>query len=128
MRILVTGGLGFIGSNFILYALQSRYKFKITNIDACLPGSNIENVREAKTSRSYNYVRGNITNKKIIDKLVSRSDLVINFAAESHVDRSISDPLPFINSNIHGVYTILEAIRKYKKRLIQISKIGRAHV
>ncbi len=121
MKILVTGGLGFIGSNFILYALQSKYKFRITNIDACLPGSNMKNVREVKTNRNYNYVKGNITNKKTIEKLVSGSDVVINFAAESHVDRSISDPLPFINSNIHGVYTILEAVRKYKKKLIQIS-------
>jgi len=120
MRLLVTGGLGFIGSNFILRVLEKHPDFKITNIDACLPGSNPRNLPKLK-SQNYSYVKGNITNKKIVDKLISKSDIVINFAAESHVDRSISDPKPFIDSNIIGVYSILEAIRKHKKRLIQIS-------
>lgn len=66
-------------------------------------------------------MKGNIINKKIVDNLVSRTDVVINFAAESHVDRSISDPRPFIDSNIVGMYSILEAIKKHKKKLIQIS-------
>jgi dTDP-glucose 4,6-dehydratase len=120
MRLLVTGGLGFIGSNFILRVLEKYPNFKITNIDACLPGSNPRNLPKL-TTKNYSYVKGNITNKKTIEKLVSKSDIVINFAAESHVDRSILDPKPFIDSNIIGAYTILEAIRKYKKRLIQIS-------
>ncbi len=120
MRLLVTGGLGFIGSNFILRALEKYPDTKITNIDACLPGSNPKNLPKLK-SQNYSYVKGNITNKKLVDKLVSKSDIVVNFAAESHVDRSISDPKPFINSNILGAYTILEAIRKHKKRMIQIS-------
>lgn len=121
MKILVTGGHGFIGSNFILHVLERHPKFKITNIDACLPGSNIENLKQVKKNHNYEYVRGNITNKKLVEKIVSNTDVVINFAAESHVDRSIADPRPFIDSNIYGAYTLLEAIRKYKKRLIQIS-------
>lgn len=120
MRLLVTGGLGFIGSNFILRVLEKYPDTKITNIDACLPGSNPKNLPKLK-SQNYSYVKGNITNKKLVDKLVSKSDIVVNFAAESHVDRSISDPKPFINSNILGAYTILEAIREHKKRMIQIS-------
>ena len=120
MRLLVTGGLGFIGSNFILRALEKYPDFKITNIDAGLPGSNPKNLSTLK-NQNYSYVKGNITNKKIVDKLISKSDVVINFAAESHVDRSISDPKPFIDSNIIGVYTILEAIKKYEKKMIQIS-------
>jgi dTDP-glucose 4,6-dehydratase len=120
MKILVTGGLGFIGSNFILHTLEKYPDFKITNIDACLPGSNLKNIPKLNR-KNYSYVKGNITDKKIIDKLISKSDVVINFAAESHVDRSISNPRPFIDSNIIGVYTILEAIRKYKKKMIQIS-------
>lgn len=120
MKILVTGGLGFIGSNFILYALKNS-EFRLTNIDAGLPGSNIQNLKQAKNNSRYTYVKGNITNKKLVDKLVSNADAIINFAAESHVDRSISDPLPFIDSNIYGTYTLLEAIRKHKKKLIQIS-------
>ena len=134
MRFLITGGLGFIGSNFILNAFQKYPDSKITNIDACLPGSNIKNLTGLKNP-NYSYVKGNITNKTLVDKLVSNSDVIVNFAAESHVDRSIIDPRPFIDSNILGVYTILEAIRKYKKRLIQIStdevfgslKSGSAH-
>lgn len=120
MRLLVTGGLGFIGSNFILQILKKNPDFKITNIDACLSGSNLRNIPRLK-SQNYSYVKGNITDKKLVDRLISKSDIVINFAAESHVDRSISNPRPFIDSNIVGTYTILEAIKKYKKKLIQIS-------
>ena len=120
MRLLVTGGLGFIGSNFILHTLEKYPDFKITNIDAGLPGSNVKNLARLK-NKKYSYVKGNIINKKIVDNLVSRTDVVINFAAESHVDRSISDPRPFIDSNIVGMYSILEAIKKHKKKLIQIS-------
>ncbi len=120
-KILVTGGLGFIGSNFILFSLKNNSKIKITNVDACLTGSNKKNLRELKNSKQYNFVKSNINNQKIMNKLVSKNDIVINFAAESHVDRSISNPKPFIDSNINGTYTILEAIRKYDKKLIQIS-------
>src|SRR3989338_5595752 len=120
MRLLVTGGLGFIGSNFILHTLEKYPDFKITNIDAGLSGSNVKNLAGLK-NKKYSYVKGNIINKKIVDNLVSRTDVIINFAAESHVDRSISDPKPFIDSNIYGTYVLLEAIRKYKKKLIQIS-------
>ena len=120
MNILVTGGLGFIGSNFILRILEKYPKYRITNVDACLEGSNPKNLLGIK-NQNYKFVRGNITNKSLMVKLVSESDVVFNFAAESHVDRSISDPRPFIDSNIIGVYTILEVIRKQKKKLIQIS-------
>ncbi|WP_320416632.1 dTDP-glucose 4,6-dehydratase [Candidatus Nitrosotenuis chungbukensis] len=120
MRVLVTGGLGFIGSNFILRIIDKYSDFSIINLDACLPGSNKQNLNELKI-KNYSYVKGNITNKKLVERLVSRVDVVINFAAESHVDRSIVNPRPFIDSNIIGIYTILEAIRKHKKKLIQIS-------
>ena len=121
MNILVTGGLGFIGSNFILFTLKNYPKIKITNVDACLTGSNLMNLDEIKKSKKYKFVKSNINNQKIINQLVSKNDLIVNFAAESHVDRSISNPKPFINSNINGTHTILESIRKYDKKLIQIS-------
>lgn len=121
MKILVTGGLGFIGSNFILGTIKNHPEFKIINIDAELPGSNKQNLVDLKNNKNYEYIKGNITNKKLIDKLVSKVDAIFNFAAESHVDRSISDPKPFIDSNILGVYSILEVVRKYRKKLIQIS-------
>ncbi len=121
MNILVTGGLGFIGSNFILFSLKNDSKIKITNIDACLTGSNKKNLTDLKNSKRYKFVKANINNQKKINEIVSKNDIVVNFAAESHVDRSISNPKPFIDSNINGVYSILEAIRKYDKRLVQIS-------
>ncbi len=121
MKILVTGGLGFIGSNFIIKILNEYPKYKITNIDGLLPGSNLDNLQEINKNKNYKFIKGNIQNQKLVDKLVSKNDIVINFAAESHVDRSITNPKPFIDSNIIGAYTILESVRKLKKKLIQIS-------
>ena len=121
MKILVTGGLGFIGSNFILYVLKNYDDFKIINVDAELLGSNHENLTEVKNMPNYEFVKGNITNRKLMEDLISRSDAVINFAAESHVDRSIADADPFLKSNIRGTYTILDIIRNQKKRFVHIS-------
>lgn len=121
MRVVVTGGLGFIGSNFILQFLKRFPKSHIINIDAKLKGSNSRNLDEMKKSSNYCFVYGNIANKKLVDSQISKSDVVFNFAAESHVDRSILFPEPFIHSNIVGVFNILESVRKYKKKLIQIS-------
>lgn len=121
MKLLATGGLGFIGSNFILDALKKYPKFKIINLDAELPGSNKDNLRELGNNKNYEFIKGNINNRNLLEKIIPKVDVVINFAAESHVDRSISDPKPFIDSNILGVYTILEVIRKHKKKFIQIS-------
>ena len=120
MNILVTGGLGFIGSNFILYLSKMYPDYKITNLDACLLGSNVQNLAILE-NKKYRFVKGNITDSYLTQKLVSKSDIVVNFAAESHVDRSIHDPKPFIDSNIIGAYTILEAVRKFDKKLIHVS-------
>lgn len=121
MKILVTGGLGFIGSNFIFEILRKYPNYKIVNIDAKFLGSNSQNLDFIKNKKNYKFVHGNITNQKLMDELISHTDVVFNFAAESHVDRSITNPKPFMDSNFMGVYTILESIRKYKKKLIQIS-------
>lgn len=120
MKILVTGGLGFIGSNFILHVQKLYPNIKITNIDAKLAGSNRANLSEIKKNK-YKFVYGNIINQNLVNKLVASSDAVLNFAAESHVDRSIKNPKLFIDSNIYGMYSLLEATRRYKKKLIQIS-------
>jgi len=121
MKLLVTGGLGFIGSNFILHALQNYDDFKIVNIDAELHGSNHFNLNEIQDSKNYRFVKGNINNSDLMNKLISDCDVIVNFAAESHVDRSIADAKPFIESNIIGVNTILEVLRKQKKKLIHVS-------
>ena len=121
MKILVTGGLGFIGSNFILKLLHDSDEYDIINVDAELYGSNIKNISEIKDSSAYEFVKGNITNKRLMEELISKCDSVINFAAESFVDRSIADPNSFLVSNIRGTFTILDIITKQKKRLVQIS-------
>ena len=120
LKILVTGGLGFIGSNFILHVLNNYPKIKIQNIDAEFHGSNKKNIL-LKNNLFYQYTKGNINNQKMIFNLVEKCDAVINFAAESHVDRSITSPKPFIDSNVLGVFTILEAVKKFKKKLVQVS-------
>lgn len=120
MKLLVTGGLGFIGSNFILDAIKNT-NFEILNIDAEFYGSNHYNLIEVENSQKYSFVKGNITDKKLMENLISECDCVVNFAAESHVDRSILDPTPFLNSNILGTFNILNIIKNQKKRLVHIS-------
>jgi len=121
MKLLVTGGLGFIGSNFILNSLQHNKEFKITNVDAEFHGSNHANLILPQHSKNYQFVKGNINDYDLMSKLISESDAVINFAAESHVDRSIENAKPFIDSNVIGVFNMLEILRKNKKRFLHIS-------
>ena len=121
MKLLVTGGLGFIGSNFILKLLKNSDDYEILNIDAELYGSDHRNLSEIKNSKKYEFIKGNITNKKFMEEQIKKCDAVVNFAAESFVDRSISDANPFLVSNIRGAFTILDIVTKEKKRMIQIS-------
>jgi len=123
MKILVTGGLGFIGSNFIKYALSKLPEIDIINIDKVGFGANPSNLKDLENVENYQFVRGDITDQKIVTELIKKADAVINFAAESHVDRSIVDPSPFIKSNILGAFTLLEAVRKFNRdiKYIQIS-------
>jgi dTDP-glucose 4,6-dehydratase len=121
MKLLVTGGLGFIGSNFILNILKKNPDFSITNIDAELYGANHKNLESLKNSNNYKFVKGNIMDYNLIKKLVKDCDAILNFAAESHVDRSISNAKPFIDSNILGTFTILEELKNKNKRFLQIS-------
>ena len=121
MKLLVTGGYGFIGSNFILKLLEEYKEFQIINVDAELGGSNPKNLSTVSKHKNYEFVKGNITNYKLMENLVSKSDIVVNFAAESFVDKSINDANPFLVSNIIGTHTILDIITKQKKKLIQIS-------
>ena len=121
MKLVVTGGYGFIGSNFIVKLLESNEDCKITNIDAELNGSNPKNLDSIKNHENYKFVKGNITNRKLMEGVINDCDAVVNFAAESFVDRSINDANPFLVSNIRGTYTILDIITKFNKRMIQIS-------
>lgn len=120
-KILVTGGAGFIGSNFIRYMLQ-EHPYHIINLDALTYCGNLENLRGVEDEPRYTFVRGSITDRKLVDGIIKDVDAVINFAAESHVDRSIEDPEIFIRTNILGTQTLLEASRKHGvERFIQIS-------
>ena len=121
MKLLVTGGLGFIGSNFILNTLKQFPDFDIVNLDDELEVSNRLSLKEIENSKNYRFVKGNITDKTLMEKLIVDCDQIINFAAESHVDRSIANAKPFIDSNILGVFTILELLKKHNKKFIQIS-------
>ena len=123
MRLLVTGGMGFIGSNFIRYVLKKHDDWEVINLDKLGYGSNPANLKDVEDDPRYTFVRGDITDFELMRELVKKVDAIVNFAAESHVDRSISRPENFLRSNVVGVYTILEAIRKVNPevRLVHIS-------
>ena len=121
MKLLVTGGLGFIGSNFITKILEQKSDFEVVNVDAQLHGADKRNLSRIENHENYQFVNGNITNKRLMEELISKCDAVVNFAAESFVDRSINNADPFLVSNIRGTFTILDIITKQKKRMIQIS-------
>jgi len=123
-KVLVTGGLGFIGSNLIDLLIKKKYQ--VINLDKISYSSNFYNVKEFKNSKNYKFIRCDIRNKKLIKILFKyKPSCIFNLAAETHVDRSIDDPTSFIESNIIGVYNLLECFRKYsainKSKLIHIS-------
>ncbi len=119
MKLLVTGGAGFIGANFVHYTLGHRPGHSITVLDALTYAGNEANLSTVKDK--IRFVKGNITDTKLVDELVAEHDIVVHFAAESHNDNSLKDPSPFIQTNLIGTFTILEAVRKHGKRLHHIS-------
>ena len=121
MHILVCGGAGFIGSAFIRNYLKNHPHDKITNLDSLTIGSNEANLLEVEKNPNYNFVKDDIRNLEVIYKLSKNHDVIVNFAAETHVDRSISNPKPFLETNIMGTYSILEAARKNDKLFIHVS-------
>ena len=123
MKILVTGGLGFIGSNFIRYILSKHPDYKIVNVDKIGVGANPANLKDLEDEKTYKFIKGNICNPKLIDKVVKGVDAIVNIAAETHVDRSIRDPITFIQNNTIGTLNLLEAVRKHNReaRLVHVS-------
>jgi len=121
MKILVCGGAGFIGSAFIRNFLKNNSKDSITNIDSLTIGSNLKNLEQVENNQKYSFIKENIKNEQRIKEISKDKDVIINFAAESHVDRSISNPRPFIETNILGTYSLLEAVRKHEKFFIHVS-------
>ena len=121
-KLLVTGGAGFVGSAFIKYILKKYPDWKIVNLDALTYAGNLYNLREVETNPNYTFVQGNICGQDLVNSLVSDSDYVVNFAAETHVDRSIEASRVFVETNVLGVQTLLEAVRNSKvERFLQIS-------
>ncbi len=111
MKLLVTGGAGFIGSNFIHYILKKYPSYRIVNLDALTYAGNLENLKEAENNPKYKFVKGNICDEKLVNELMKGIDIVVHFAAESHVDRSILNSEDFIKTNINGTRTLLEAAK-----------------
>ncbi len=119
MRMLVTGGAGFIGANFVHYTVRNHPQFEVTVLDALTYAGNEANL--APVAGDVRFVQGNILDTELVSRLVAQSDVVVHFAAESHVDNSLAGPAPFVQTNIVGTYTILEAVREHGVRLHHIS-------
>ncbi|OGD89021.1 dTDP-glucose 4,6-dehydratase [Candidatus Curtissbacteria bacterium RIFCSPLOWO2_02_FULL_40_11] len=119
MKLLVTGGAGFIGSNFIHYWLKNHPDDKIVNLDKLTYAGNLENLKTIEKNPNYTFIKGDIASAKDVEKVVREVEVIVNFAAESHVDRSIIDPAPFITTNVLGTQILLDAALK--------SKVSRFH-
>jgi dTDP-glucose 4,6-dehydratase len=121
MNIMVTGGCGFIGSNFIRYLLRTYPDYSVINLDKLTYAGNLENLSDLSTSPRYHFLRGDIAEPSQVEALILKGvDAVVNFAAESHVDRSIEDPTAFMKTNVFGTFVLLEALRKVfpKQRIL----------
>ena len=122
MKLLVTGGAGFIGSNFIRYWLKSYPKIKIVNLDKLTYAGHLESTRDFEDNPNYEFIKGDICDSVVVDKAVSEVETIVHFAAESHVDRSIVGPQVFLQTNVLGTQVLLDAAVKYKiKRFHHIS-------
>jgi len=122
MKILVTGGAGFIGSNFIRYLLERHPHDSIINLDKLTYAGNLENLRDVESNPRYAFIHGDIADAKLIREVAPGVDAIANFAAESHVDRSILDAGSFIHTDVYGTFVLLEAVRELRiPRMVQIS-------
>ena len=124
MKILVTGGAGFIGGNFVHYMISKYPDYKIVNLDALTYAGNLETLKDVQDKKNYKFVKGDISDREFIFNLFENEkfDIVVNFAAESHVDRSIVEPDIFIKTNVLGTQALLDASKKYNvKRFHQVS-------
>ncbi len=113
MKILVTGGAGFIGTNFVYHVLNRHPEDEVTVLDALTYAGNLENFRQIEKDPRFKFVKGDICDAALVDELVKRADVVVHFAAESHVDRSIMDPMAFVKTNLIGTQTLLDACRRH---------------
>ena len=121
-RMLITGGAGFIGSNFIRYILNKYPEYSIINLDKLTYCGNLENLKDVENNPNYKFIKGDICDSDVVNDIVKDSEIIINFAAQTHVDRSIIDASEFIRTNVHGTHVLLEAAKKYNiSKFIHIS-------
>ncbi len=121
-KLVVTGGLGFIGSNFVHHIIQSREDLIVTNVDAQFIGSNPANVKGLQGNSRYRFVKGDLANNSFVRKILKNADFVVNFAAQTHVDRSIAQPEPFFESNARGAFNLFQSAKENKiTKLVHIS-------
>jgi len=122
MKLLVTGGAGFIGSCFVRHILNKYPDYQVINLDLLTYAGNLENLKDVENNPNYKFVKGDICDKYLVADLISEVDTCVNFAAESHVDRSITDPDIFIKTNIMGTHNLLYAAKEFKlQRFLQVS-------
>lgn len=121
MKLLITGGAGFIGSNFIRYILNKYTDYKVTNLDALTYAGNLENLKDFENDSRYKFVKGDICDRELVNDLVKDVDVIVHFAAESHVDRSILDSSEFVRTNVIGTQVLLEAARENNTRFHHVS-------
>ena len=124
MNLLITGGAGFIGSNFVRYMLEKYPNYKVVNYDLLTYAGNLENLKDVENHPNYTFVKGDINNRELVDYLVKTHeiDVIVNFAAESHVDRSITDPDIFVKTNVLGTQALLDVAKANNiKKYVQIS-------
>ena len=112
MKLLVTGGAGFIGSCFVRHILNKYPDYQVINIDALTYCGNLENLKDVENNPNYRFVHGNICDRKLVRELVSEVDCIVNFAAESHVDNSIKHPEVFIETNVQGTLNLLQSAKQ----------------
>ncbi len=118
-KMLVTGGAGFIGANFVHYTLKNKPEYSVTVLDKLTYAGNKDNL--SSVLHDIEFVAGDICDTQLVDELIANTDIVVHFAAESHNDNSLRNPSPFVQTNVVGTFTILEACRKHNKRLHHIS-------
>src|SRR5689334_7706374 len=122
MKLLVTGGAGFIGSNFIRHVLEARQNYQLINYDKLTYAGNLANLAEVAEHPNYTFIKGDICDAAAVAAAMRGCDAVVHFAAESHVDRSIYEPAPVIDTNIKGTFTLLEVSRAQRlNRFVHIS-------
>lgn len=122
MRLLVTGGAGFIGSHFIRHMLEKYPDYSVINLDKLTYAGNLENCKDYESNPNYRFVQGDIAEAKLVDELAKEVDVIVNIAAETHVDNSITGPAVFLQTNVIGTQVLLEAAKKYDhRRFVQVS-------